>query len=343
MKQLLLLVILSTIPLLSFGQCNVLIERAEQDIQTRLYQEAINKLLLLQKECPAKRDQISRLIQKTFRLIKEERDRATHAEELANEEKRKAENERQRADSLALTAFDEKRKADSAFQEASLNLEIANQILSQLYFYQDKFGLSLKNIAPRSDTSIYRYGFINKAGEEVIPFQFEESTPFLNDGYARVKQSGVEEELLLDTAGVVYLRPSKSISPYLQIPGALISLGSIGFGVKSYLDARRDYKIYEENRFPNSTVYNGRSRKEWYDDANKEYKLSQGLVFGGLVLLVASLSNRIKPFKSFYKEKGTLIKVDGYSMNLSPDILLPSSNTPTNSSNAYALSLSVSF
>lgn len=90
----------------------------------------------------------------------------------------------------------EKQKADSA-------LAVANRVLDQLYFYEGKFGLTLKNVGSNS-TPKYRYGFIDRKGNEVIAFEFEEATPFsVNDGFARVKQGG--KKYLLNRVGTRYL------------------------------------------------------------------------------------------------------------------------------------------
>ncbi|MEM7654907.1 MAG: leucine-rich repeat domain-containing protein [Bacteroidota bacterium] len=87
-------------------------------------------------------------------------------------------------------------KADSA-------LDVANRVLDQMYFYKGRFGLTLKNVGERYDPK-YRYGFIDRNGEEVIPFEFEEATAFsTDDGFARVKVEG--KKYLLDTLGVKYV------------------------------------------------------------------------------------------------------------------------------------------
>ena len=87
-------------------------------------------------------------------------------------------------------------KADSA-------LAVANNVLDKLYFYEGKFGLTLQNTGTENDPK-YQYGYINKKGEEVIGFEFDEASPFsVWDGYARVKKDN--RNYLLDTIGKVYL------------------------------------------------------------------------------------------------------------------------------------------
>ena len=108
--------------------------------------------------------------------------------------------EKEEVNALIKKAFSqierEKQTADSA-------LDVANRVLDQMYFYEGKFGLTLKNIGSETRPQ-YRYGFIDRQGNEVIPFEFEEATPFsVRDGFSRVRKD--KEKYLLDTAGVKYL------------------------------------------------------------------------------------------------------------------------------------------
>ncbi|MEM6262795.1 MAG: leucine-rich repeat domain-containing protein [Bacteroidota bacterium] len=161
MRRLLFLSCWLIIPLLTFGQCESLIQRAQQDIDNRLYQPAITKLLLLQEECPANRQEIGDLIQLTFNLIEGERNRA-----------------------------------DSA-------LEVAQRVLDALYFYEGKFALSVKEVE-NGVSYEKKYGFINKQGKVVIPYEFDGATPFSDrDGFSRVKKEG--QSYLLDTTGNIYI------------------------------------------------------------------------------------------------------------------------------------------
>jgi Leucine-rich repeat (LRR) protein len=77
-------------------------------------------------------------------------------------------------------------KADSA-------LTLANKIIDAFYFYKDSFALAFKDD---------KYGFINKKGEVVIPYEYEEALPFDNSGHAWVKRW--DGAYLLDTKGVEY-------------------------------------------------------------------------------------------------------------------------------------------
>ncbi len=94
--------------------------------------------------------------------------------------------------------------ADSLRRVTDSALAVANLVLDQMYFYKGKFGLTLKSIRPEGYNPIYRYGFIDRNGNEVIPFEFEEATPFsTRDGFARVRIDG--QKCLLDTAGKTYI------------------------------------------------------------------------------------------------------------------------------------------
>lgn len=202
MKKLLLTLTLF-LPLTLAAQCDQLISRAERDIDQRLYQDAIKKLLLLQEECPRSRERIGKLIQRTFALITEEK-------KWADSAFTEAEKQRQRAEEEKLNAQRQTHKADSA-------LEVANRVLDQMYFYEGKFGLTLKDIGSSQasfspfNKAIYKFGYINKKGEAVLPFKYDEAFPFMGDsasfsspfrGFAKVKIDN--RKFLLDTSGTVF-------------------------------------------------------------------------------------------------------------------------------------------
>ncbi|MEL6853239.1 MAG: WG repeat-containing protein, partial [Bacteroidota bacterium] len=113
--------------------------------------------------------------------------------------------DRQRVEAVEAKAEAEvaRQEAEQARLRSDSSLAVANKLIDQLYFYEGKFGLTLKNIGTEFNLK-YRYGFINQNGDEVIPFQFEEATPFsVEDGFARVKKGG--KDYLLDTLGTTYL------------------------------------------------------------------------------------------------------------------------------------------
>lgn len=64
-------------PLLLYTQnCNPELEATRVDIDARRYKDAINKLLVLQRECPEDQDKVFAMIQETFELIEKEKQEA---------------------------------------------------------------------------------------------------------------------------------------------------------------------------------------------------------------------------------------------------------------------------
>ncbi|MEL7339293.1 MAG: WG repeat-containing protein, partial [Bacteroidota bacterium] len=180
-----LLLILSPVQTLAQTNCEdatQIIRLAERDLSNRTYERAINRLLDARDICPAKKTQINALIKKAFQQIEGEKRSAKQAQQQAEQER-----------IIALAA---RQKADST-------LRIANRVLDKLYFFAGRFGLTIKDIREGYGAPLYRYGFINRKGKVVIPFAFEEATPFsLVDGFARVVFEG--EKYLLDTLGQIY-------------------------------------------------------------------------------------------------------------------------------------------
>ncbi len=179
--------LLACLPMQSLAQSNCedateVIRLAERDLANRSYERAINRLLDARDICPAKKEQVNRLVKKAFQQIEGEKRSAQQAR--INTEQGKV---------LALAA---RKKADSS-------LNVANRVLDQLYFFEDRFGLTVKNVAEKYNAPLYRYGYINRKGKTVIPFEYEEATPFsLEDGFARVSFKG--KKYLLDTLGQRY-------------------------------------------------------------------------------------------------------------------------------------------
>ncbi|MEL6652073.1 MAG: WG repeat-containing protein [Bacteroidota bacterium] len=180
-----LLLILICLPLHAQTNCEdatQIIRLAERDLANRTYERAINRLLDARDICPAKKTQVNALIKKAFQQIEGEKRSAKQAQE---------------------EALAQQQRAEQATRKADSSLALANKVLNQLYFYDDKFGLTYKNAAPFPPAEFYRYGYINRRGETVIPFEFEEATAFSNeDGFARVTKFG--NRYLLDTLGRTY-------------------------------------------------------------------------------------------------------------------------------------------
>ncbi|MEL6842544.1 MAG: hypothetical protein AAFP02_04965, partial [Bacteroidota bacterium] len=106
-----------------------IIRLAERDLANRTYERAINRLLDARDICPAKKQQVNTLIKKAFRQIEGEK-RA--AEALADERKARQAVEKEKQRALAA-----ERRADSA-------LQVTRRVLNQMYFYEGKFGLTIK-------------------------------------------------------------------------------------------------------------------------------------------------------------------------------------------------------
>ncbi|MEM7515065.1 MAG: leucine-rich repeat domain-containing protein, partial [Bacteroidota bacterium] len=102
-----------------------------------------------------------------------------------------------------LYALKAKAEAQAAKDRAESALQITTAVLNQLYFYEDKFGLTLKNKGAYYDP-VFKYGYINKEGDVVIDFEYDEASPFyVVDSYARVSKG--EYIYLLDTTNHTYL------------------------------------------------------------------------------------------------------------------------------------------
>ncbi|MEM6348187.1 MAG: WG repeat-containing protein [Bacteroidota bacterium] len=178
-----LLIALLSWPLLIQAQSNCedaaqIIRLAERDLANRTYERAINRLLDARDICAAKKDQVNRLIKQAFQQIEGEKRSAKQAQ---------------------IESDKQQKRADSS-------LSVAEQVLDQMYFYEGKFGLTLKKIdsveSPFDDG--YRYGFIDRSGKTMIPFEFEKASAFSSyDGFARVSKN--QKKYLLDTAGELYL------------------------------------------------------------------------------------------------------------------------------------------
>lgn len=99
-------------------------------------------------------------------------------------------------DQIIMRIEEEQKEADS------IRLAV-ERLQYQMFFYRDKFGLTLKNVAYLYETPRFRYGYIDRQGRETIPFEFEEAKPFSYlDGFARV--SIKQQKYLLDTNGQRY-------------------------------------------------------------------------------------------------------------------------------------------
>ncbi len=127
---------------------------------------------------------------------------------------------------------------------------------------------------------------------------------YANDGYTEDQISNLK----MDVIGINPLAPRsvssgpapKPIPIYAGLGGvSTIGLGLAVTGMVKRGNALDTYNIYKENVSPNAPIYTelGQSRDEVYDDANKQNKNAQYLIFGGGAVFVAAgviLLNRIK-------------------------------------------------
>ena len=180
-----------------------IIRLAERDLANRSYERAIT----------AKKDQINALIKKAFQQIEAEKRSAQQAQKEAERAREQAEIEKAKAIEAEQEAQTQKERAERALLRvetekirADSSLALANQVLDQMYFYNDKFGLTFKKVDSVAQffEDNYRYGYIDRNGKTVIPFEFEEASAFSSfDGFARVSKG--QKKYLLDTAGELYL------------------------------------------------------------------------------------------------------------------------------------------
>ena len=94
-------------------------------------------------------------------------------------------------------AIQEEQQSDSLYQLAQAEQSKNQRIIDQFYFYAGRFALAVKK---RGGKDIY--GFIDKEGKEVIPFEYEAALPFDDSGFAKVKRE--EVNYLIDTLGREY-------------------------------------------------------------------------------------------------------------------------------------------
>lgn len=93
-------------------------------------------------------------------------------------------------------------ECETVRMELDSALAISDILLNSIFWYEGRFGLTIKNIGP-NEAPVYRYGFIDRAGHQMIPYEFEEATPFsTRDGFSRVVRDGTA--YLLSTDGKKY-------------------------------------------------------------------------------------------------------------------------------------------
>ena len=147
-------------PALTFGQCNFkqLVQESQTATDNNNYTIAIQKLLSARKCDPTQSAKIDTAIETLVRRIEQERIISDSLLELAKNEQEKKE-----------------------------------EVLNQLYFFANRFGLA-------GDEN--GYYFIDKKGNRRIVRTYEEALPFDVTGFARVRMAG--RYFLVDSTGIEY-------------------------------------------------------------------------------------------------------------------------------------------
>lgn len=135
--------------------------------------------LVAARECRTNNDSATKQLKKVFEGIKAQRDEAVKA----------------------------KQEAQTASLKTKAALTKAEKLINAFYFYDDRFALSVKQVE-----SSRKYGFINKNGDVVIPYNYEYAEQFDYSGFAKVKKKdhygesgGGIFDYLVDTGGKDYL------------------------------------------------------------------------------------------------------------------------------------------
>lgn len=137
----------------------------------------------------------------------DETGRAKQLAEDALAESKRTETRAVDAEKVALTAG---RRSDSL-------LTVANNILGSLYFYENRFALAFDGL---------RYGFMDRSGKPVIPFQYNTAVPFDPEtGLARVGRN--YQQFLLDTAGREHLLALSLVPFNASVEAAYLSSQAI--------------------------------------------------------------------------------------------------------------------
>jgi len=122
------------------------------------------------------------------------------SEQKAIEERNRSKTAEEEAKIAEERAIKERKKAKIAEEKSKRQAHIADStttdlqaVLDALYFYEDSLALAYNGS---------RFGFINKKGEVLIDYRYNETAPFDYRGYAKVKKDDVD--YLIDTKGTEY-------------------------------------------------------------------------------------------------------------------------------------------
>ena len=213
------------------------------------YQAALNACdaaKIAAADCGENRDKaINELIAGFFQAIEKQRQDAIEARKKSEkslkaanralEATRIAEAYARQSNAAKQRANLEKRKAEIEREKAFKRMEAAyvknQRIIDAFYFYEGRYALAFKN---------KKYGYINKEGEEVIDYKYDEAYPFdKHTGLAKVKRistgwGGVNEPhfYLIDTLGREY-RLAESIEELTEETRALDLSNFLSFEIDS--------------------------------------------------------------------------------------------------------------
>jgi hypothetical protein len=143
------------------------------------FQKAINDYSTAMLHCPARAAAARERIIQAYRAIDALKDEAQAKEREARNSLHRLAQERARSQAALA-------EADSIFTQNK-------KLVDAFYFYDDKLALAYKN---------ERYGFLNRAGEVRIDYQFEKAEQFDYNRFARVVKNS--QNYLLAPSGKIY-------------------------------------------------------------------------------------------------------------------------------------------
>lgn len=162
------------------NNCDDLLRKAKDAHSKGHYADAFAKYRAVKLCNPALSSEMEKQIDKLFAEVDAQRVRAEQAEKKATEEKNAATAARQKAEVAEIAANEAKEKTE--------------RILESLYFFDDKFGVAVRN---------QKYGFIDRDGNEVIRCKYLHVTNFNSFGFAEVMLDG-RLYRMIDTLGNEY-------------------------------------------------------------------------------------------------------------------------------------------
>jgi len=182
----LLLLITSTIYAQDCSAYDNLIAEGNTAFSNGNYERAVKRYNLAMLNCPDKTAEVQEKILDVFREIEK-------LKKIANEQKLRAETEKKRAEIARDTTIQllanlsiEKEKTDSILLIVEAERAKNDRIIGYFYFYKDSLALA----SERTSDTIIKYGFINKLGEPIIEFEYDEASSFDSEGFAEVSRDG---------------------------------------------------------------------------------------------------------------------------------------------------------